>query len=91
MPGYNGLMVPAHNTERFPLICSNIVLYFVHCHIFLGKSLGLVIPTLPEVWGGQLDRSSPRAKECLMECINILTEAGCDVNQLSTIFGKTFR
>ena len=57
----------------------------------IGKSLGLVLPSLPELWGGQLDRGCPRAKACLMEALRSLLDAGCDVNQVSVVFGKYFR
>lgn len=57
----------------------------------IGKSLGLVLPSLPELWGGQVDRSCPQAKACLMEAMRMLLEAGSDVNQSSTVFGKSFR
>ncbi|XP_070205535.1 serine-rich adhesin for platelets-like isoform X2 [Littorina saxatilis] len=57
----------------------------------IGKSLGLVLPTLPELWGGQVDRSCPQARHLLMEALQLLVEAGCNVNQASTVFGKTFR
>ena len=57
----------------------------------IGKSLGLVLPSLPELWGGQVDRSCPQAKASLMEALGMLLEAGSDVNQPSTVFGKSFR
>ena len=57
----------------------------------IGKSLGLVLPTLPELWGGQVDRGCHQAKLCVMEALHLLLDAGCDVNRTSVVFGKAYR
>lgn len=58
----------------------------------IGRTLGLVLPTLPESTpGGQIDRSCPEARMRAMEALRLLLDAGADVNAYSTIFRKGFR
>ncbi|XP_076452608.1 uncharacterized protein LOC143288180 [Babylonia areolata] len=57
----------------------------------IGKSLGLVLPTLPELWGGQVDRSCEQARHMLLEALQLLLDAGSDVNASCLIFGKSYR